>query len=56
MEIEKNKLRWEFCVRITISLKSSPFDFLKLLGIITLFMLVHSRFLCERKRRRERER
>lgn len=57
MEIEKSKLRWEFCDNFLtyFSLKTSPFDFLKLFRIITLFMR-NLRFLFERKRKRERRR
>lgn len=56
MEIEKSKLRWEFCDNFLtyFSLKTSPFDFLKLFRIITLFMR-NLRFLFERKRQREKE-
>lgn len=55
MEIEKSKLRWEFCDNFltSFSLKTSPFDFLKLFRIITLFMR-NLRFLFERKKKRER--
>lgn len=57
MEIEKSKLRWEFCDNFltSFSLKTSPFDFLKLFRIITLFMR-NLRFLFERKKKRERRR
>lgn len=57
MEMEKSKLRWEFCDNFltSFSLKTSPFDFLKLFRIITLFMR-NLRFLFERKRKRERRR
>lgn len=55
MEIEKSKFRWEFCDNFltSFSLKTSPFDFLKLFRIITLFIR-NLRFLFERKRERER--
>lgn len=57
MEMEKSKLRWEFCDNFltSFSLKTSSFDFLKLFRIITLFMR-NLRFLFERKRKRERRR